>query len=183
MNLQTDRLILRPLALDDEQILWPYVSNPAISKDMSWDFHKSISQTKEFIVNSLKSMDEGKLITWCIFENDNFCGLFSLIGILRQHRSLIYNRAELAYWIAPEFEKKGIMTEAGKKVIDFAFINLKLHKLIVGHHVENINSENLILRLGFDFKYRENEVFKKNDAWIDCKFYELNNNKYLSIKS
>ena len=71
------------------------------------------------------------------------------------------------------------MTEAGKKVIDFAFHDLKLNKLVVGHHINNRGSENLISRLGFKFLYTETDVFMKNDIWITCKFYEFNSKDYL----
>jgi ribosomal-protein-alanine N-acetyltransferase len=175
----TDRLFLRPIEKGDAEMLWPYVSNPDISKDMSWMPHKSLTETQGFIDNTLLSMENGKSITWCVFTGEKFCGIFSLIGILKQHRSLIYNRAELAYWLGAEFQGKGIMTEAGKKIIDFAFNELGLHKLTVGHHINNNHSKNLILRLGFGYLYTEEEVFMKNNVWITCKFYELKAKDYL----
>lgn len=178
-NLKTERLFLRTVQKTDAEILWPYVSNPEISKDMSWQAHTNISETEEFIENTLKNIDLGKAITWCIFFENKFCGIISLISILKRHRSLTYNRAELAYWLGQEFWGKGIMTEAGKKVIDFAFHDLKLNKLVVGHHINNRGSENLISRLGFKFLYTETDVFMKNDIWITCKFYEFNSKDYL----
>ena len=178
-NLSTERLQLRPLKETDAGMLWPYVSDPRISMDMSWEAHKDLSETQAFIDSALKSMEQGKSVTWCIFLNDTFCGIFSLIAILRKHRALIYNRAELAYWAAPEFQGKGIMTEAGKKVIEFAFRDLQLNKLVVGHHQNNRNSEALILRLGFNYLYTEDEVFMKNGEWVTCRFYELKLKEYL----
>jgi ribosomal-protein-alanine N-acetyltransferase len=177
-DLKTERLSLKVLERSDAEILWPYVSNPEISKDMSWQSHKDFSETQEFVDTSLISMEEGKTITWCVFIGNSFCGIFSLISILKKHRSLTYNRAELAYWLGPEFQGMGIMTEAGKKIIDFAFQNLKLNKLVVGHHLDNKSSEKLILRLGFKLLYIEQEVFMKNDKWITCKFYELRFSDY-----
>jgi RimJ/RimL family protein N-acetyltransferase len=179
-NLTTDRLTLRILDKSDANMLWPYVSNYEISRDMSWLPHQDISETQEFIDSTLLDMEQGKNITWCIFLGNTFCGIFSLITILKKHRSLTYNRAELAYWIGPEFQGRGIMTEAGKKIIEFAFYELKLNKLIVGHHISNKNSENLILRLGFHFQYEEMEVFMKNDEWITCKFYELRRSDFIN---
>ena len=176
--LKTDRLLLRPLEMSDADLLWPYVSNPEIPKDMSWEPHKKVAETQEFINGVLQSMGQGKSITWCIFLGDQFCGIFSLIAILRKHRSLIYDRAELAYWIGPEFSKQGIMTEAGEKVIDFAFNELQLHKLLVGHHINNKDSENLIIRLGFTYTYTEEDSFKKNDKWVTVKNYELKSKNY-----
>jgi [ribosomal protein S5]-alanine N-acetyltransferase len=176
--LQTQNLVLRPINSKDAHLLWPYVSNPEISKDMSWEPHKDVKETENFISNALNSMEEGKSITWCILLNEVFCGIFSLISILRTHRSLTYNKAELAYWIGQEFQGKGIMTEAGKKVIEFAFTELKLHKLTVGHHRENGKSKNLILRLGFKYSHDEEDAFMKNGQWISCKFYELRSDEY-----
>lgn len=179
-NLTTDRLRLRILDKSDANMLWPYVSNQEISRDMSWLPHQNISETEEFIDSTLLSMEEGKNITWCIFFGDSFCGIFSLIAILKNHRSLTYNRAELAYWVGPEFQGMGIMSEAGKRIIEFAFYELKLNKLKVGHHINNKSSENLILRLGFHFHYVEKDVFMKNDEWITCKFYELRRSDFIN---
>lgn len=179
-NLKTERLFLRPIEKGDAEMLWPYLSNAEISKDMSWDAHKDISETQSFIDSTIENMKQGKNITWCIFYEKKFCGIFSLIAILKRHRALIYDRAELAYWLGSEFRSKGIMTEAGKKIIDFAFNELQLHKLVVGHHINNRGSENLITRLGFIYLYTEEDVFKKNGEWITCKFYELKSTDYLN---
>jgi [ribosomal protein S5]-alanine N-acetyltransferase len=172
-NLSTERLELRLLEKGDAEILWPFVSDPELSKDMSWEYHRDLSETQEFIDATIQNMQNGKSLTWCIFFNNRFCGIFSLIAILKKHRALTYNRAELAYWLGASFQGRGIMTEAGKKIIDFAFNELKLNKLLVGHHIQNKNSENLILRFGFNHLYTEERVFMKNDNWITCKFYEL----------
>ncbi len=178
-TLKTERLTIRPLNPGDAKMLWPYVSNPEISRDMSWAPHQDISETQKFIDATLRNMEDGKNITWCIFMGDKFCGIFSLISILRSHRALTYDRAELAYWAAPEFQGVGVMTEAGKEIINFAFKEMGLHKLVVGHHINNKNSENLIIRLGFKYLYTEQDVFKKNGDWVTCKFYELPSKDYL----
>jgi ribosomal-protein-alanine N-acetyltransferase len=172
-DLKTDRLLLRPLRVADAAVVWPHLANKEISKDMSWEAHKDIAETVAFLQRVEEEFEKRKSITWGIFQNGMFCGIFSVISILRSHRSLVYDRAELAYWLGPEFQGKGIMTEAGLKIIDFAFHELKLHKIVVGHHVENKASEKLIIRLGFEFRYDEIEAFKKNDKWVNCKFYEL----------
>ena len=39
---------MRTVQKTDAEILWPYVSNPEISKDMSWQAHTNISETEEF---------------------------------------------------------------------------------------------------------------------------------------
>ena len=82
-TLTTERLLLRPLQKGDAEMLWPYVSDPEISKDMSWLPHQDIFETQAFIDNALLNMGNGKCIIWCIFFQEKFCGIFSLIGILK----------------------------------------------------------------------------------------------------
>jgi ribosomal-protein-alanine N-acetyltransferase len=172
-NLRTQNLLMRPINIEDAELLWPYVSNPDISRDMSWQAHRDISETKAFIDEAVKRWKLGSSVTWCMFTNEKFCGTFSVISILRTHRALTYDRGELAYWIGPEFQGKGLMLEAGSRIVQFAFEELKLHKLVVGHHLNNERSKNLIERLGFKFLCEEEEVFMKDNVWISCRFYHL----------
>jgi [ribosomal protein S5]-alanine N-acetyltransferase len=172
-TIKTERLLLRPLKVDDLETIWPYVSNPEIPKFMSWDAHKDKAETQKFLERIQKDMTDGKSILWAIFLKEKFCGIISLIAILRKHRSLTYDKAELAYWLALEYQKRGIMTEAGKAVIAFAFKQLGFHRLTVSHIPENNASENLIKRWDFRYIGEEREAFMKNGKWYNHKLYEL----------
>jgi RimJ/RimL family protein N-acetyltransferase len=172
-RLTTPRLILRPISLGDVDDLWPYVSDPDICKYMSWHPHKDKTETKIFVERVISDMNENKSYTWTIFFHGEFCGIISLIGILRKHRALTYNRAELAYWLGKRFQHKGIMTEAGKRIIEFAFQELGVHRLIVSHVSQNDLSKRLIKRLNFKYIGTEREAFSKNGHWFDHNLYEL----------
>lgn len=171
--LKTDRLLLRPLELDDVDLIWGDISDPEISRFMAWDAHKDRSQTLEFLQNEITRRETGRGITWAIFKDKSFCGIFSLIGLVRSHRSLTYNKAELAYWLSRKYQGQGIMTEAGRSVLDFAFGELGLHKLFVSHFSINTASENLIKRLGFRYVGEQRAEFQKDGVWHDHKLYEL----------
>ncbi len=172
-DLQTERLFLRPISVEDIDDIYPHVTDPEIAKHMSWKPHKNKDQTLEFLERLQIEMKNDKTYTWSIFINDKFCGIVSLLSILRKHRALTYDRAELAYWVGREFHKKGIMTEACKRVIDFAFDDLKLHRITVSHSSENEASEALIKKLNFRYIGEEQEAFQKNGAWLNHKLYEL----------
>ena len=90
-----------------------------------------------------------------------------------KHRALTYNKAELAYWLSRTYQRQGIMTEAGRSVLQFAFNELKLHKLVVSHFSDNVASENLIKRLGFRYVGEQVEEFQKDGVWHNHKLYEL----------
>jgi [ribosomal protein S5]-alanine N-acetyltransferase len=178
LTLKTNRVELKPALVSDAKELFPYLSNPEIPKLMSWDAHTSLEQSILFCKNIEEQRAAGTSINWVIRKENKVCGLFGLIAIKRTHRSLIYDKAELAYWCAPEFQGQGIMKESGKAVIDFCFKNLKLNKLTVSHHCDNQASKGLILALGFQFHYHEKRAFKKHGEWIDCDFYQLFNPNY-----
>ena len=172
-TIRTERLLLRPLTVNDIETIWPYVSNPEIPKYMSWDAHMDRTETQKFLERIQEDMANGKSILWAIFLKEKFCGIISIISIIRRHRSLTYDKAELAYWLAPEYQKQGIMTEAGKAVITFAFKQLGFHRLTVSHIPENKASENLIRKWEFRYIGEEREAFMKNGKWHNHKLYEL----------
>lgn len=173
LAIRTGRLLLRPLRLEDAETIWPYISDPDLPKYMSWEAHQDIGETLRFLERIQEEMRNEKTIVWGIFLDGQFCGIISLISIIRKHRSLIYNKAELAYWLAHKYQKQGIMTEAGQAVINFTFNKLGVHRLTVGHVTENEASEKIIKRWNFRYIGEEKEAFMKNDRWYNHKLYEL----------
>jgi RimJ/RimL family protein N-acetyltransferase len=178
-KLSTSRLSLTPATEHDAESLFPFVSDPDISEWMSWEAHTSVEQTRNFCRSLVQNHNSQSSLNWVIRFNGEVCGLFGLIAIKRGHRSLIYDKAELAYWCGKPFQGKGIMKEAGFAVLDFAFNQLNLNKLTVGHYCGNEASKGLINSLGFNFHYHEKRAFKKKEKWIDCDFYELFNPNYV----
>jgi len=173
LNLATTRLQLTPLTIRDLEAVWPSVSDPTVSEHMSWNTHTDKEETLRFLERIESDLVSEKAITWGVRSRDEFCGIFSIINILRSHRALRYDRGELAYWCSPEHQLKGIMTEAGRSVIEFAFIKLGLNRLVVGHHLNNVASQKLIERLGFKPIGIEHQAFIKDGPWIDIRTYEL----------
>lgn len=172
LTLQTQRLTLKPISVDELEEVFESVRDPEISKYMSWDPHNSIDQTKSFIERLRQEMEAGKTYTWSIFLEGAFCGIVSLLAITRQHRALTYDRAELAYWVSRKYQRMGIMTEACQQVIGFAFGQMNLHRLTVSHVSENDASQNLIKKLDFRYIGEEHEAFQKNGKWYNHKLYE-----------
>jgi len=173
LNLTTTRLQLTPLTTRDLEAVWPSVSDPTVSEHMSWNTHTDKEETLRFLERVESDLVSEKAITWGVRSRDEFCGIFSIINILRSHRALRYDRGELAYWCSPSHQRKGIMTEAGRCVIEFSFTKIGLNRLVVGHHLNNVPSQKLIERLGFKPIGIEHQAFMKHDKWIDTEIYEL----------
>lgn len=172
-TLSTARLELRPVTADDAEAFFPLLADPEISKDMAWSAHSDLEQSRAFLADAARAFEARRAVHWAVRREGRLVGLFSLIDIRGRHRAIEYGRAELAYWLAPSEQRQGFMTEAGRAVIDFAFRELGLNKLLVAHHVGNAASEGLIRKLGFRELYREEEAFRKNGVTIDCIHYDL----------
>lgn len=183
LELTTERLLLRPLQPDDVDLLWPDIADSEISKYMAWEAHTDKSQTVEFVKGEIARRESGRGITWGVFMNGSFCGIFSIIGLVHSHRALTFNKAELAYWLSRRYQRQGIMTEAGRRVLQFAFQELKLHKIFVSHFSVNDASGNLIKRLGFRYVGEQIEEFQKNGVWYNHKNYELLDREFLEAST
>ena len=182
LALSTYRLILRPLETADVDLLWPDIADPEISRLMAWDAHRTREQTVTFVDSEIARRESGRGVTWAILSGGLFCGLISLIGILRTHRVLTYNQAELAYWASRSHQRQGIMTEAARRVLDFAFRDVGLHKVRVGHFAENKASCALIRRLGFRYVGTQLEEFNKAGVWYTHVTYELLAREYAALQ-
>ena len=173
LTLHTERLLLRPITGADLELVWPHVADPRISRLMSWKAHQDKAETAAFIDSLEQSRLAGRGITWSIFKDGDFCGIISLINIMRQHRALTYDCAELAYWLGLPWQGQRIMSEAGRCVIEHAFGALDMHRLEVGHFSSNAASERIIKQWKFRYIGEKRHAFKKDDVWHDAKFYDL----------
>ncbi|MCB9653479.1 MAG: GNAT family N-acetyltransferase [Deltaproteobacteria bacterium] len=148
-DLRTARLVLRPIALGDIDRLWPYVSEPELSRHMNWDAHKTRAETEAFVVSSIEAAGRGSDLVWVLEHEAAFAGLIGLHKIVGYERAWRRDHAELGYWCAPPLQGRGLMTEAGQAILDFAFGPLARHKVTVGCISENVASARVIKKLGF----------------------------------
>jgi len=171
--LKTERLLLRPPLEEDLERLWPHVTNPEVTEFLAWDPHENKEVTLGLINSLIQAQQSEKGYHWVLVQDPEICGIVSLIDVRRQHRCWTINRAELAYWLAPKFQKQGLMTEACKTVLKFAFTHLMLHKVNAFHASDNPPSGRVIQRLGFRYVGEELEAFRKDERWHSLKQYEI----------
>ncbi len=74
-------------------------------------------------------------------------------------------KTEIGYWLGAEFVGRGLVTRAGRAVIDALFEQEKLHRIEIQAAVDNQPSRAVAERLGFTF-----EVVARDSAWITTRF-------------
>lgn len=171
--LRTERLVAAPIKPDDANALYPHMSNPEIPRYMSWDAHTSEDETRRFTEAAAARMQKREVLHWCLWEDSKCAGLFSIIDIKTTHRALTYHQGECAYWCAPHAQGKGLMTEAGTAIVNFAFDVAGFHKLTVAHRTENDKSKGLIERLGFTHVGLQRDHYQKDGIWHSQHLYEM----------
>jgi [ribosomal protein S5]-alanine N-acetyltransferase len=173
LAIDTPRLTLRPLALDDVDALWPYVTDPELPKMMSWAAHVDRGETEVYVRRTIAERETGVGATWAIALEGRVVGVIGLDDITWQLRAWRVDRAELGYWLAPPHWRQGLMSEAAFAVVRWGFETLGLHKIKVGCLDGNIGSRRVIEKLGFRAVGRlEDDVWRDGRWWAQL-CYEL----------
>jgi len=121
-------------------------------------------------INEIVEEQEKGLCYMYLIRNElsEMVGRVNLISIERG----IFQKAELGYRIAKKYNGKGYATKAVKLVIDDAFNKYNLHRLEAGTCPDNIGSQIVLIKNGFQFIGRSKEVIMVNNKWEDSILFE-----------
>jgi ribosomal-protein-alanine N-acetyltransferase len=171
-NLETERLILRRVNTNDVNEIFALRSNPETMKYIPRPLAKSIDDSLEHIETIDAKIDTNEGINWAITYKDNP----KLIGIIGHYRIKPENfRAEVGYMLLPEYNGKGIITEAVQEVVKYGFNEMKLHSIEAIIAPENFGSEKVLQKCGFvkEAHLKENEFYE--GRFLDTVIYSILN--------
>jgi len=170
--IETERLILRRIILEDAPDYFLLRSNVDAMKHICKPLQTSIEETKALIdkVNEMINFNEG--IGWAVcFKNENI-----MIGTVSFHKiAKDHYRAEMGYMLHPKYWRQGIISEAIKAIIDFGFNELKFHSIEAHIDPENTGSEKILQKFNFikEAYFKENYFY--NGQFKDTAVYSLLN--------
>jgi ribosomal-protein-alanine N-acetyltransferase len=181
--LTTGRLRLAPIQESHVDQLWPYVSDPAVPRMMSWSAHTDRHQTVEFVRHVNTALAGSTGVTWAIEHDGRAVGCIGFDDIRFELRAWRLVRAELGYWIAPPLWGRGLMTEAAHAVMRCGFEMIGLHKITVGCLVENVASRRVIEKLGFRSVGRHEDDVWRDGRWWSVLRYELTASEWSDVST
>ena len=123
----------------------------------------NLEKYKEIISNLEKRFEETKTGAFVIFYENEIVGTLDLQLIDKDN-----NIGGFGYWIDEDFQGYGIITQSLQQIINYAFDEIRLHKLIIQCVVENVSSIKVAGRLGF-----EKEAIFKNEFLLNGKYHDL----------
>ena len=169
--LETERLILRPLSLDDvEHIYKRWTSDPDVAKYMVWDVHESVNDTLAWVEQEVNAIEDNDNYTWGMVLKENN-ELFGTIGLNRKDNSDVFT---FGYNIMKSYWRNGYTTEAGKTVLEFGKNVLGIKKFFCRHATENIASMKVMTKLGFIYsndssyeRFSGKKHFESKDYYLE----------------
>ncbi|KFC57598.1 alanine acetyltransferase [Flavobacterium gilvum] len=149
-------------------------SNDEVMKYIPRPYLKTKEDALELIAMFDDKIENGIGINWGICFPDEPEKIIGIIGHYRLKPE--HFRAEVGYMIFPEYNGKGIVSEALQKVVEYGFKEMKLHSLEAILDPENKGSEKVLLKNGFvkEGHLIENEYYE--GRFLDSMIYSLLNN-------
>lgn len=164
--IETERLLLRKVSMDDAEDVFLLRTNEAAMKYINKPKLLSIDDAKELI----KKMNEPDRIQWGItLPTDN-----KIIGTIGYHKiDKDHYRAEIGYMLHPDHWNTGMMSEAITKVIDHGFNKMQLHSIEATINPGNDASRNLLKKFSFIKEAYFKENFFSEGKFFDSEVYSL----------
>jgi RimJ/RimL family protein N-acetyltransferase len=152
MIFETTRLILRPWKESDAVSLYEYAKDPRVGPIAGWPVHTSVENSRE-IIRDVLSADETYAVT--LKGDDTAVGSVGLLIGGRSNLDIADDEAEIGYWLGVPFWGQGLIPEAVRRLMDYAFEELKIQTLWCSYFDGNDNSKRVSEKCGFRFHHTE----------------------------
>lgn len=138
--LETERLILRPVTLDDAEDMYVYASDE-MTTTFVFERHQSVADTRANLAKYFLNQPLGKF-GMVIKESQQ------LIGTIDLRVNSDHCKAEMGYTLNKAYWGQGLTTEAGRKMLWLAFEQLGLNRVEAKHDERNPASGRVMAKLG-----------------------------------
>jgi ribosomal-protein-serine acetyltransferase len=166
-----DESWLKLLTYEDAEALFALIDScrPHLRKWLPWvDSAKTVEDSKAFIEEALQKFAAGNGFETGIWHKGQFAGVIGLHYIDHANK-----KTSIGYWLGEQFQGLGLMTKACKAFIDYAFNELKLHRVEIRCAVDNKKSRAIPERLGFTNEGTIREAEWLYDHFVDHVVYGM----------
>ncbi len=180
LQLETDRLFIRPYQLGYANDLFIAISDP--------DFYQYIPE-KPPTINEVKD-----IIKWSIECNhkNSLEKIYKLnLGIIIKEKNQLIGyyglgpydldstKIEIYYGLQQDFRGKGLVTEAVKALLEFGFTTLQLEEVVGVVFPQNSSSVRILERVGMKRKYTISSPPEEHQDFEGMDYYSINKNDYV----
>lgn len=146
MNLITERIVLRPWKDTDAEALYEYAKDERVGPIAGWPIHRNVEESRE-IIRTVFAQEGVFAVT--LKGNDKAIGCIGVIRGAKSNFPIGEDEGEISYWIGVPFWGQGLIPEAMREVIRYAFADLQLKNLWCGYFDGNEKSKRAQEKCGF----------------------------------
>lgn len=160
-TVETERLILRPIQLEDDKDMYEYCSDDDVIKYLWFEKHDSVEFSR-YIIEKLYlnrtsvGIPEAYAI---VFKESN-----KMIGTIDVNQVYFNEVAVIGYVVHKDYWGKGIVTEALMTLIPILFYYCGFYRLEINHSSDNIGSQRVIEKAGFIHEGRFRKRKRERDG-------------------
>ncbi|WP_430787242.1 GNAT family N-acetyltransferase [Virgibacillus flavescens] len=169
-TLETERIILRKITMDDAQDLFEYASEAVVSRYVPWEAHNSIEDSRAFLEYITTAYEQNKKLTWAIeLKTENkMIGTIDFVNWIPKHF-----KAEITYVLSHKYWGRGLTQEAAKELLKYGFESMQLNRVEAPIMVGNIQSQRVLEKLGMKYEGLARESFVMNGEFLDLAMYSI----------
>jgi [ribosomal protein S5]-alanine N-acetyltransferase len=171
MNLETERLRLRPIELSDLDSIHQLHLLPEVDQYNTMGIPESKNETETIMLEwiaATKSLPPLKYVFLLHTREGHFVG----IAGMNMEKSR-YKHSELWYKFHPTYWNKGYATEVVKAFVAFCFNKLKLHRITAGCAIQNKASIKVLEKCGFTREAHHRKILPIRGEWVDNVEYAI----------
>ena len=158
-TLYTERLSLRAMHPIDATDMFDYASRPEVTKYLLWSEHEDIHFTRDYLTYVSRRYSRGDFFDWSIIDRESQ-RMIGTCGFTKIDAS--NNSAEIGYVLNPDFHRRGLGSEAVKRILKFGFEELSLNRIEARFMQGNEASLALMRSVGMTFEgYMRDLIFVK----------------------
>ncbi|MCL5997693.1 MAG: GNAT family N-acetyltransferase [Chloroflexi bacterium] len=170
LSLETPRLILRPLRLDDVDFIFKHFSDPLVTRHLLDEEPMVKREEAVELFEFFQDMAGKTYKRWGILHKED--GV--LIGTCGFHKwDQRRFHAEVGYDLSAQYWGRGLMVEALQAMLKYGFERMQLNRVEALVYVENPQSVHVLEKLGFQREGVLREYFYRNGQFFDHFIYSL----------
>ena len=161
--LETERLTLRALELNDAKAIFGLRTNKEVNTFITRTMLNNLSETRAFIDRISNSIANNTSIFW-VLETKDTAELIGTVGL--RNFEIEEDYAEIGYDMHPDFQEDGYMSEAFKAILNFAAKQMDLKFIEAFTHKDNNASLALLEKYNFELQPDRKDVgFEDNRVY------------------
>lgn len=154
-----DTVSLHPLEEEDLEFVTAGVNHPRVRTMVGQSLPTSLFRERQYFQEATARSDALQLL---VTADGDRVGVVELDPI--DHETGV---ADLAIWIHPDRRRAGYAREAVELVVDYAFAELRLHKVTANAYAANAASREMLQAVGF-----VEEGVGREDGFVDGAYHD-----------